>query len=191
MTEYHADKDGVAVTTAEGERFTGRYMIDCGARARRSRPSSSSAKSRVASRRTRAASKHMLGVKPFDDIFRSRGSAGAGTRGPCTTLTGGWLWVIPFNNHPRSTNNLVSVGLQLDPRVYPKTDISAQQEFDEFLARFPSIGAQFRDARAGARLGQDRPPAVLVERLRRRPLLLMLHANGFIDPFSPGAREHR
>ncbi|MDW9235060.1 FAD dependent oxidoreductase family protein [Burkholderia thailandensis] len=88
VTEYHADKDGVAVTTAQGERFTGRYMIDCGGPARRSRPSSSSAKSRVASRRTRAASTRTCSESSRSTTSsRSRGSAGAGTRGLCTTCS--------------------------------------------------------------------------------------------------------
>ncbi|KAA0987571.1 NAD(P)/FAD-dependent oxidoreductase, partial [Dyadobacter aurulentus] len=146
VTDYHADKDGVAVATAQGERFTGRYMIDCGGpRA----PLATKFNLREEPCRFKTHSRslytHMLGVKPFDDIFKVKGQRWRWHEGTLHHMfEGGWLWVIPFNNHARSTNNLVSVGLQLDPRVYPKTDIPAQQEFDEFLARFPSIGAQFR-----------------------------------------------
>ncbi|MBR7513227.1 halogenase, partial [Mycobacterium tuberculosis] len=30
VTDYHADKDGVALAPAQAARFTGRYMTDCG-----------------------------------------------------------------------------------------------------------------------------------------------------------------
>ena len=189
VTEYHADKDGVAVTTAEGERFTGRYMIDCGGPGA---PLATKFGLREEPCRFKTHSRslytHMLGVKPFDDIFKVKGQRWRWHEGTLHHMfTGGWLWVIPFNNHPRSTNNLVSVGLQLDPRVYPKTDIPAQQEFDEFLARFPSIGAQFRDAvpvRDWVKTDrlQFSSNACVGDRY-----CLMLHANGFIDPlFSRG-----
>lgn len=189
VTEYHADKDGVAVTTAEDERFTGRYMIDCGGpRA----PLATKFNLREEPCRFKTHSRslytHMLGVKPFDDIFKVKGQRWRWHEGTLHHMfEGGWLWVIPFNNHPRSTNNLVSVGLQLDPRVYPKTDISAQQEFDEFLARFPSIGAQFRDA-VPVRdwVKTDRLQFSSTTCIGDR-YCLMLHANGFIDPlFSRG-----
>ncbi|MFH5255524.1 NAD(P)/FAD-dependent oxidoreductase [Burkholderia semiarida] len=189
VTEYHADQDGVAVATAQGERFTGRYMIDCGGpRA----PLATKFNLREEPCRFKTHSRslytHMLGVKPFDDIFKVKGQRWRWHEGTLHHMfEGGWLWVIPFNNHPRSTNNLVSVGLQLDPRIHPKTDISAQQEFDAFLARFPSIAAQFRDAvpvRDWVRTDrlQFSSSACVGDRY-----CLMLHANGFIDPlFSRG-----
>ena len=62
---------------------------------------------------------------------------------------GGWLWVIPFNNHAKSTNPLASVGLMLDPRVYPVQDrLSPEEEFYNFIARFPSVAEQFEGAKA-------------------------------------------
>ncbi|MCA9947723.1 MAG: tryptophan 7-halogenase, partial [Anaerolineales bacterium] len=43
---------------------------------------------------------------------------------------GGWLWVIPFDNHAESTNPLCSVGLLLDPRLYPpRPDLTPEEEF--------------------------------------------------------------
>lgn len=47
---------------------------------------------------------------------------------------GGWLWIIPFNNHRASTNPLCSVGLQLDPRLYPqREDLTPEEEFRAFI----------------------------------------------------------
>ena len=61
----------------------------------------------------------------------------------------GWFWVIPFNNNPLSTNPLISVGLTIDPRRYPKpTNMSAEQEFNEFLKLYPSVAEQFKDGKA-------------------------------------------
>lgn len=60
---------------------------------------------------------------------------------------GGWIWVIPFDNNPRSLSPLCSVGLTLDPRHHPKEPgVSPQEEFERVLARFPDIARQFDKA---------------------------------------------
>ncbi|MBJ6763737.1 tryptophan 7-halogenase [Myxococcaceae bacterium JPH2] len=189
IKDYDLSKTGVAVTTTQGERYTGRYMIDCGGpRA----PLALKFGLREEPCRYRTHSRtlytHMVGVKPFDDIFKPKGQRWRWHEGTLHHMFhGGWLWVIPFNNHPRATNGLVSVGLQLDPRVHPKTDISAQQEFDEFLARFPTIAAQFKDARPVRDwVKSDRLQYSSKTTVGDR-YCLMLHAAGFIDPlFSRG-----
>jgi FADH2 O2-dependent halogenase len=98
----------------------------------------------------------------------------------------GWFWVIPFNNHPGSTNPLISVGLTIDPRRYPRTG-PPEKEFGEFLECFPSVAEQFEDARAVR-------PWVSTGRLQYSSknttgyrYCLMSHASGFVDPlFSRG-----
>jgi FADH2 O2-dependent halogenase len=61
---------------------------------------------------------------------------------------GGWLWVIPFDNREGSTNKCVSVGLSFDIRKFPKPmDITPDEEWRQFLTRFPSINEQFKDAK--------------------------------------------
>jgi tetracycline 7-halogenase / FADH2 O2-dependent halogenase len=98
----------------------------------------------------------------------------------------GWFWVIPFNNHAGSTNPLVSVGLTIDPRRYPRSG-PAEKEFQQFLQRFPSVAEQFSDARAVR-------PWVTTGRLQYSSkqctgyrYCLMSHAAGFVDPlFSRG-----
>jgi FADH2 O2-dependent halogenase len=101
---------------------------------------------------------------------------------------GGWIWVIPFNNREGSTNPLVSVGLTVDPRVHPKpVDLSAEDEFDQFLDRFPAVGRQFKQAKAVR-------PWVNTDRLLYSSSRsvgprwsLMSHASGALDPlFSRG-----
>src|SRR5579863_2307662 len=98
----------------------------------------------------------------------------------------GWFWVIPFNNHEGSTNPLVSVGLTIDPRRYPRSG-PPEKEFQQFLQRFPSVAEQFADSRAVR-------PWVTTGRLQYSSkqctgyrYCLMSHAAGFVDPlFSRG-----
>ncbi|MEZ0090320.1 NAD(P)/FAD-dependent oxidoreductase [Streptacidiphilus sp. EB129] len=100
----------------------------------------------------------------------------------------GWFWVIPFNNNPASRNPLVSVGVTLDPRRYPKNrELTPEQEFAELASRFPAVERNFAGAKAVR-------PWVSTERLQYSSSgsigarwCLMSHAAGFIDPlFSRG-----
>src|SRR5439155_17966771 len=90
---------------------------------------------------------HMVDVPPFDEEHNPLPiSYHKGTLHHC--FERGWFWVIPFNNNPLSTNPLISVGLTIDPRRYPKPDMSAEQEFNEFVNRYPSVAEQVKDAKA-------------------------------------------
>jgi tetracycline 7-halogenase / FADH2 O2-dependent halogenase len=189
VVDYEADEQGVAVTTASGERLTARYMIDCGGpRA----PLATKFGHREEPCRFKTHSRtlytHMIGVRPFDDIFKAKGQRWRWHEGTLHHMfEGGWLWVIPFNNHARATNELVSVGLQLDTRVHPIPACSAAEEFAHFLERFPTIKEQFvhakpvRDWVRTDRLQYSSHTTVGAR------YCLMLHASGFIDPlFSRG-----
>lgn len=98
------------------------------------------------------------------------------------------MWVIPFDNHTESTNPLCSVGLMLDPRQHPqRDDVSPEQEFFDFIAQYPSMAAQFAEARAvreWVRAGRIQYSAKQVVGDR---WALLGHAAGFVDPlFSKG-----
>src|SRR6202040_4062942 len=93
---------------------------------------------------------HMLGVTPFDDAeaARSHHQPSPWHNGTLHhVFDGGWLWVIPFDNHEGSLNRLRGVGLTRDERIFPKPDGPPQQEFDDFLRRFPEIAEQFATAK--------------------------------------------
>ena len=101
---------------------------------------------------------------------------------------GGWVWVIPFDNHVESTNPLCSVGLLLDPRVHPPRDeLTPEEEFFDFIAQYPNIAAQFEGCKAVR-------PWVRAGRLQYSSKqmvgdrwALLGHAAGFVDPlFSKG-----
>jgi len=134
---------------------------------------------------------HMIDVKPFDECRSVPDNLKQPVPWHQGTLhhlfDGGWMWVIPFNNTPESKNQLVSVGLMLDPRKYPKPDGSPEQEFADFLAKFPSIAQQFTDARAVREWVSSGRIQYSAKECVGDRFCLLSHATGFIDPlFSRG-----
>lgn len=96
---------------------------------------------------------------------------------------GGWLWVIPFNNHAGSTNPLCSVGLLLDPRHHPpRPDLTPKEEFFSFIEQFPHMATQFANAQAV----RDWVRADRLQYNTRQVVgdrwALLGHAAGFVDP---------
>ena len=91
---------------------------------------------------------HMTGVRPYDDVTAPSGQPNRWHDGTLHHLfDGGWMWVIPFDNQEGSESDAVSIGLNLDVAQYPKRDgVSADQEWAEFLERYPDVGKQFADA---------------------------------------------
>lgn len=104
----------------------------------------------------------------------------AGTQHHC--FAGGWFWVIPFDN------DITSVGLQLDRRVFPRQDgLSPHDEFRAFIERFPDVRAHLGDLEAVCPLvATDRiqftSHTLLADRFIATP-----HAATFVEPlFSTG-----
>lgn len=95
---------------------------------------------------------------------------------------GGWLWVIPFNNHAKATNPLCSVGLMLDPRVHPETQGSPEDAFRSFIERFPSVHEQFAGAKAVRPWTRTGRLQYSSRRVVGDRFALLGHAAGFIDP---------
>ena len=131
---------------------------------------------------------HMSGVKGFEEVATNELHVkwSQGTLHHC--FADGWVWVIPFNNWEGADNPLVSVGLTLDPRVYPEAEGSTpEEEFNDFLHRLPSVDRQFADAEAVR-------PWVRTGRLQYSSsrtigprFCLLSHAAGFVDAlFSRG-----
>ncbi|MCQ3979841.1 MAG: NAD(P)/FAD-dependent oxidoreductase [Anaerolineae bacterium] len=191
VRDINVGPDGVEVITAEGRRFEADYVVDAGG-----------FRSILADKfdlrdfdlRTHARSifTHMINVPCYNDIGASRQTYGLPFRLSEGTLhhifEGGWLWVIPFNNHPQSTNPLCSVGLQLDPRLYPqRDDLSPEEEFFDFIQRFPSVRAQFKEAKAVRNWVRTGRLQYSSKRIVGERFCLLGHAAGFIDPlFSKG-----
>jgi FADH2 O2-dependent halogenase len=134
---------------------------------------------------------HMTGVAPFDTCAPPRRRHGLPSPLCQGTLhhmfKGGWMWVIPFDNHPDSTSALCSVGVTVDPRVHPPTGQLPEVEFRSIISRMPSVAKQFAGAKASR-------PWVSTGRLQYNSVAmagdrycLLPHAGAFVDPlFSSG-----
>jgi len=192
-TDLDFDEDGVTITGGNGEVFRAKYLIDA-----------SGYKSLLAEKfglreqparfkhHSRSMFTHYIGVKPFDEVAGFPRSA----KPPIPWHNGtlhhlidrGWFWIIPFNNYKKSKNPLVSVGLTIDERTYPKpTDMTTEEEFNHFLDQYPAVKRQFEGAhRVREWVSTDRLQYSSSRTVGYR-WCLMSHAAGFIDPlFSRG-----
>lgn len=183
--------EGVTIVTARGEQVMADYVVDAGGY-----------KSLLADQfqlrdhnlqtHSRTIFSHLVNVPCYHQVGGSQAHYSLPYRMSEGTLhhlfKGGWLWVIPFDNHAQSTNPLCSVGLLLDPRQHPpRPDLTAEEEFLAFVAQFPSVAAQFANVRAvreWTRTGRIQYSSKQVVGDR---WALLAHAAGFIDPlFSKG-----
>ncbi|HEY7314079.1 MAG TPA: tryptophan 7-halogenase [Gemmataceae bacterium] len=191
----HLDVDGkeVCARTEKHGEFRARYLVDAGgmrsplaaALDLRENPTRYQT-------RSRAIYTHFIDVRPYDRVGGPRQAHRLPYPHSQSTLhhlfDGGWMWVIPFNNHPRATNPLCSVGVLLDVERFPRRDdLSPEAELLSFIRRFPSVARQFeraepvRNTIATGRL-QYSSRRVVGERW-----CLTSHAGAFIDPlFSSG-----
>ncbi|SNQ50009.1 Monodechloroaminopyrrolnitrin halogenase PrnC [Frankia canadensis] len=182
--------DAATLTTRSGDRLRVRYVVDASGR---NSVLASTFGLREDPCRFRTSSRtlftHMVGVTPFDEVTTPSGQPSEWHQGTLHHIfDGGWLWVIPFDNHQRATNPLCSVGLNLDTRRFPKEPgRSADQEWADFLSRFPSVARQF----AGARPAWDWVSTGRTQYSSSRTVgdrwAMMSHAAGAIDAlFSRG-----
>ncbi|WP_256788104.1 NAD(P)/FAD-dependent oxidoreductase [Frankia sp. AvcI1] len=182
--------DAATLTTKSGETLRVRYVVDASGRnsvlanqfALREEPCRFRTNSRTLFT-------HMVGVTPFDDVTTPSGQPSLWHQGTLHHIfDGGWLWVIPFDNHRRATNPLCSVGLNLDAGRFPKEPgRTAEQEWAAYLDRFPSVARQF----AGARPAWDWVSTGRTQYSSTRTVgdrwAMMSHAAGAIDAlFSRG-----
>ena len=153
ITEVDFDKQGVTLRSQKGEPFRARFLIDAsgtgGALGKLLNLREDPPRLRL---NTRCLFTHMIDVKPYDDLDLPRGVPRMPERwynGTCHHIfDGGWMWVIPFNNREGSTNPLCSVGVHFDNARFPRPkDMTPDEEWEHFLSRFPSIHAQFKDAK--------------------------------------------
>ncbi len=182
--EFQAD--GVKLCTTKNETIVADYVVD-GSGFRSLIGQKEDLRADNQQTHSRAIFTHMIDVPSYHDISQSRQdyklpfSLAEGTLHH--VFDGGWLWVIPFNNHPNATNPAISVGLLLDPRQYPlRDDLSPEEEFYAFLEQYPAILAQFKTAkpiRDWVRTGRIQYSSKQVVGDR---WALLGHAAGFVDP---------
>lgn len=192
IAEIVFDDDGVELATASGESFRARYVVDAGGMMAPLAKKFSLREDPCPLRtRSRTIFTHMTGVTPYDRIAAPRREHGLASPLSQGTLhhifDGGWFWVIPFDNHPFSTNPLCSVGLTLDLAKHPEPDGTPEEEFWRIVSRYPTIARHLENARAirpwtGTRRLQYSSTQIVGDRF-----CLLPHAAAFVDPlFSSG-----
>ena len=184
--------EGVTLTLADGQRLHTRFVVDAaGFRA----PLADALQLREGARpmqaNTRSLFTHMVNVDLYEDVIAPVETHGSPTALSQTTLHHmfdcGWLWIIPFNNQPFSTNPLCSVGLQFDIDRHGPASRDPEREFQQFLADHPSVAKHFKNA-ARVREWTVAPRLNYTSRETVGDRYCLLgHAVGFVDPlFSRG-----
>ncbi|MFJ2767084.1 NAD(P)/FAD-dependent oxidoreductase [Streptomyces sp. NPDC087300] len=186
IADVDIDPDtGAVLRTDKGEEFRASYVVDgSGFRSPLAEKLELRETPTRACTHSRTLFTHMIGVQPFDKAPAAKAHQQPNPWHHGTlhhVFDGGWLWVIPFDNHADSINPLCSVGLTLDPRVFPKDDTPAQEEFDAFLGRFPEIAWQFRNAKAVRPWVSTGRLQYSAKQVVGERFCLTSHAAGFID----------
>ena len=175
------DNDAVTIVDQAGKCYQADYLVDAGG-FRSLLAQKFNLRTHDQLTHSRAIFTHAIDVPAFDD----------GDYGLPLTMTegtlhhlfrGGWFWVIPFNNHAKSTNPRISIGLLLDPRIHPEcSDLSPEEEFFYFVERFPAIHKQLRKLKSVR--DWVRTPRIQYgsKQIVGDRWALLGHAAGFIDP---------
>jgi FADH2 O2-dependent halogenase len=133
---------------------------------------------------------HMTGVGRIAEILNGQVSATAPSPPDQGTLhhvfDGGWFWVIPFDNHTGAINQMCSVGLTLDRRKYPDNDLTAVEEWDLFVSRYPTVARQFAGAKAVRGWVKTGRLQYSSKRVAGARWCLMPHAANFVDALFSG-----
>lgn len=158
--------------------FEARFVVDASGLRNVLREHSGSATNALHTH-SRAAFTHAIGVKAYSSSHRLPYAMFEGTLHHL--FAGGWMWMIPFNNHARSTNPLCSLGVMLDSRRDPEVGL------DHLVKRFPAIAGQLEHAvavRPWTHTGRIQHRAA---RLSGPGWAVLGLAAGFVDPlFSKG-----
>lgn len=181
------EADGVKIETEHGELFKSQYLVDSsGYKSLLSQQFDLREKPTRLKTQSRSLFTHAIGVKNYDDCVRNNPKDATSLAWYQGTLhhifDGGWMWVIPFNNHERSTNPVCSIGVNFDLRRFPKCQVSPEQEFKQFLARFPGVAVQFEEAKPIRDWVQTDRLQYSSHTCAGERFYLLPHAAGFIDP---------
>jgi len=186
IQDIHVQADGVEIITHKGQTYQAEYIVDAGGM-RSLLANKFNWRHRDCLTHSRTIFTHMVDVPCFNNVGPSQQKFGHPYRLSEGTLhhifKGGWLWIIPFNNHADSTNPLCSVGLQLDPRLYAqRNDLTPEEEFFECLKQFPDMYAQLKDARPVRDWMRIERLQYSAHHIVADRFALLAHAAGFIDP---------
>ena len=188
VQQINFDEDGVDVKVKSGEEYRARFLVD-----------GSGFRSLVAKKfnlretptrlrtNSRAIFTHVTGLRPYDECISQEDLPGLSCTWHEGTLhhvfDGGWMWVIPFDNHSLSTSNVCSIGLMLDRDKFPKQEnLSPEQEFQAIVQQFPTMAEHLKGIKPVREwISTDRIQYSSTNAVGHRYALLS-HSYGFIDP---------
>jgi FADH2 O2-dependent halogenase len=118
--------------------------------------------------RSRALYGHFTGVDSWHELLASRGARTGDHTFSCDdaalhhVLDGGWMYVLRFNN------GVTSAGFMIDCDRHPLDDnVSPEEEWQQWMARYPSVADQFSRAELTPLCGRLRRTGRLQRRARR------------------------
>jgi FADH2 O2-dependent halogenase len=144
--------------------------------------------------RSRAIYGHFHNVPRFRDRLQSAGGNVSDHPFDCDAaavhhlLDGAWMWVLRFDN------GITSIGLVLDERRFPlDKSMPVEAEWAAWIARYPELAAQLRDAHMADLPGQ----LIRTGRLQRQSAqaagknwAMLPHTAGFVDPLHSTGIAH-
>lgn len=153
IRDIKLDAESVYITTDNGN-FTGKFYIDTSGK--------SSLLAQIGGHRninpklttqSRSIFTHLEGLLPFDQLIDSAIHPNQNRTLRHGTLhhvfDGGWIWVIPFDNHEKSTSTVASVGMMLDCEKMPADEsLSPEEEFFKIIDSYPDIKKQLAGTKA-------------------------------------------
>jgi FADH2 O2-dependent halogenase len=117
---------------------------------------------------SRALFGHFTGVESWGELLCARGASLADHTFPCDeaalhhVLDGGWMYVLRFNN------GVTSAGFMIDGARFPLDPaVSPEDEWRQWIQRYPSIAEQFAHAELTPLCGRLRRTPRLQRRARR------------------------
>ena len=101
---------------------------------------------------------------------------------------GAWMWQLRFDSE------VVSAGFAIDPRRHPlDASLSPQQEWDQWMARYPTLREQFAKAEIVGPSGGLRRTGRMQRLMASRAganWVMLPHTAGFIDPLQSTGIAH-
>lgn len=192
IADFEVKDDVARLISIKGEVFTGSYLVDAtGMKSVLAHKFELRDNSAEYLTNSRAIYTHMVNVEHYDKVghpreeYKLKYPLSQGTLHHI--FEGGWMWVIPFNNHADAVNPLCSVGLLLNRDIHPETGMDPETEFFSFVRRHPGMYKQFAKAKAVRNWLATGRLQYGATRLNGHRYSLLSHAAFFIDPlFSSG-----
>ncbi len=143
---------------------------------------------------SRALFAHFAGLRLWREMLAERNACLADHPFNCDraavhqVLDGAWMWQLRFDS------DVVSAGFAIDPRRHPLNEgLSPQDEWEQWMARYPTLREQFASAQIVAPSGglrrSRRMQRLMAERAGANWVMLP-HTAGFIDPLQSTGIAH-